>query len=80
MEYYDFIENKINDEYNNNCIEYNEYLRQLRDLECFPIINRGQFWYDNLTMEQKQELKTWYINWLNVTVTKEIPTKPEWLK
>lgn len=55
-------------------------LRQKREQECFSIINRGQFWYDTLTRNQKQELKYWYEAWLDVTNTMEIPTKPEWLK
>ena len=28
-------------------------LRQKREQECFSIINRGQFWYDTLTRNQK---------------------------
>ena len=58
--------------------EINE-LRQLRKDECFPIINRGRLWYECLTYEQLRELREWYHNWLNVTETKQIPTKPAWL-
>lgn len=54
-------------------------LRSRREIECFSIINRGQFWYDLLTEEQKAELRVWYQNWLDVTDTKVIPTKPSWL-
>lgn len=54
-------------------------LRTLREEECFPIINRGNLWYESLTLEQKLELKNWYQNWLDVTVTQVIPTKPTWL-
>lgn len=54
-------------------------LRQNREAECFPIINRGQPWYDTLTEEHKTELNTWYQAWLEVTETKIIPIKPEWL-
>lgn len=54
-------------------------LRERRELECFPIINRGELWYDTLTTEQLQELDTWYHAWLDVTITKQIPQKPEWL-
>ena len=50
-----------------------------RDTECFPIINRGELWYKHLTDEQKEELDNWYNAWLEVTETKVIPTKPEWL-
>ena len=56
-----------------------EYIRKRRELECFPIINRGKLWYDTLTDEQLQELKEWYEAWLNATETLIIPDKPEWL-
>lgn len=54
--------------------------RELRAKECFPIINRGQFWYDTLTSEQTEELKTWYAAWLNVTQTLAVPERPAWLE
>ncbi|MDR0850848.1 MAG: hypothetical protein LBN07_05255 [Christensenellaceae bacterium] len=57
-----------------------DILRFRREQECFPIINRGQFWYDSLTFDQKQELSQWYQTWLNVTNTKQAPKKPEWLE
>lgn len=60
--------------------ELKEDLRNQRKAECFPIINRGQLWYDNLDSSQKEELAKWYRDWLNVTETMEVPTKPEWLK
>ena len=55
-------------------------LRQQRETECFSIINRGKLWYDNLTEEQLIELQTWYKSWLDVTETKIIPEKPNWIK
>lgn len=54
-------------------------LRAQRESECFSVINRGQLWYETLTLEQITELKTWYQAWLDVTTTKIIPTKPSWL-
>ena len=54
-------------------------LREARERECFPIINRGKLWYDLLTFEQLSELRAWYKAWLDVTETLIIPTKPEWL-
>jgi leucyl-tRNA synthetase len=54
-------------------------LRQLRTVECFRIINRGQAWYNTLTEHQRQELQVWYRNWLDVTLTKVIPVKPTWI-
>lgn len=55
-----------------------EYRRR-RELECFPIINRGQLWYDTLSEGQLSELKNWYQAWLDGTNTQTIPKKPEWL-
>ena len=58
-------------------------LRLRRETECFPIINRGQLWYDTLTDEQKTELKEWYIAWLNLPnnypTNDIIPQKPSWI-
>ena len=54
--------------------------RSIRSQVCFPIINRGQLWYDKLTDEQKEELSKWYNDWLNVTITLVMPEAPEWLK
>lgn len=62
----------------------NDYLinefRNIRNIECFPIINRGKLWYDNLTQEQLEELNKWYQDWLNVTATLIKPIKPSWIK
>ena len=55
-------------------------LRERRELECFPYVNRGWVWSKQLTHEQRFELEDWYIRWLKVTDTFEIPNKPEWLK
>ena len=54
--------------------------RAERETECFPIINRGNLWYDRLTIDQKTELEQWYQNWLDITKTQKIPEKPTWLK
>jgi hypothetical protein len=59
--------------------ELKENLRNKRETECFSVINRGQFWYETLTEEQKAELKVWYQDWLDVTETKVVPEKPSWL-
>lgn len=53
--------------------------RKRREIECFPVINRGPLWYDTLTEEQISELETWYRAWLDGTNTQTIPEKPEWL-
>lgn len=57
-----------------------EDLRNLRTIECFTYINRGKLWYDKLTNEQIEELDAWYLQWLDVTITKTIPNKPQWLE
>lgn len=56
-------------------------LKGRRQKECFNIIdNRSQLWYNHLSDEHKTELDEWYQKWLDVTKTKVIPIKPEWLK
>lgn len=63
-------------------------LRTRRELECFSVVNRGQLWYETLTQTQKEELNTWYRNWLDITynysegidIETIIPSKPNWLK
>lgn len=54
-------------------------IRTRRERECFPIINRGALWYDKLTDEQKEELSSWYEEWLNAPETGIIPSKPTWI-
>lgn len=54
-------------------------LRLLRENECFSIINRSFLWYLSLTEEQKVELQQWYQEWLNITETRSVPKKPDWL-
>lgn len=72
------------DEYQNRAVEYAktqdlDELRRRREKECFAIVDRSKLWYDTLTSEQLAELKAWYNEWLKVTETKVIPTKPKWL-
>lgn len=57
-----------------------ENLRYLREKECFSIVNRGTVWYKTLTEMQLSEIENWYKKWLDVTITKIIPTKPSWIK
>lgn len=53
--------------------------RQRREKECFAVINRGQLWYESITLPQLLELRAWYKAWLNVTDTMDVPEKPAWL-
>lgn len=70
--YIPFMEDELRDRTINR-------LRSQRESECFPYINRGQLWYENLSEEQREELKVWYKAWLDVTETLIVPTKPDWL-
>lgn len=56
-----------------------EKIRLRRAYECFPVINRGKFFYESLTPEETDELRRWYYAWLDAPDTKEIPEKPQWL-
>ena len=56
-----------------------EELRRRREIECFPIVNRGNLWYDRLTEDQINELKEWYHAWLDVTDTLIVPEIPGWI-
>lgn len=67
-------------QWKNNEDQILENLRNQREIECFTIINRGELWYESLNETQKKELREWYNAWLDITETKIIPNKPEWLK
>ena len=53
--------------------------RLRREKECFSVINRGQLWYEGVSITQLLELRQWYKAWLNVTETMVVPEKPTWL-
>ena len=55
-------------------------LRSRRETECFSVINRGQLWYEGVSITQLLELRQWYKDWLNVTETLTVPEKPTWLE
>ena len=50
-----------------------------REKECFSVVDRSWLWYENLTSEQKEELRIWYQGWLDGTPTQTVPEKPAWL-
>ena len=56
-----------------------DHIRARRNSECFPIINRGNIWYDMLDTEEKEELGKWYHEWLDATATGVIPDLPSFL-
>ena len=59
--------------------EQKENLRSRRETVCFAVINRGQLWYEGISLSQLLELRQWYKAWLNVTTTLVAPEKPKWL-
>lgn len=59
--------------------ELKEEFRRRRETECFSFINRGQLWYESISLSQLLELRSWYKAWLNVTETMVAPEKPTWL-
>ena len=54
--------------------------RLRRETECFSVVNRGQLWYEGISIAQMLELRQWYKAWLNVTETMVVPEKPTWLE
>lgn len=64
----------------NETMSEEEILRERREDECFVFVNRGQAWYNTLTLQQQEELNEWYRAWLDVTEIKIVPNKPKWLK
>lgn len=54
-------------------------IRKRRETECFRYVDRNQIWKDSLTAEQKSELVTWYLAWLEAPETLNVPEKPTWL-
>lgn len=56
------------------------YLRAQRKRICYPIVNRGQAWYDTLSNYQRLTLKSWYENWLVAPDTLEEPVAPDWIQ
>lgn len=59
--------------------EKKEDFRRRRETECFSVINRGQLWYEGVSLSQLLELRTWYKAWLDVTETLVVPERPTWL-
>ena len=54
--------------------------RLRRETECFSVINRGQLWYEGVSITQLLELRQWYKAWLNLTETMVVPERPAWLE
>lgn len=58
----------------------NLVLREIRDLICFSITDRGTLWYKSLTYTQSAELEKWHTAWKDITKTHVVPARPVWLK
>lgn len=56
-----------------------DMIRKRREEECFKYVDRSKFWYDELTDEQKLELKQWRQAWKDAPETGIIPEKLPWL-
>lgn len=54
-------------------------IRIMRESICFPVINRGWLWYQNLTEQQIDELSSWYKAWLDAPQTMTTPEPLEWI-
>ena len=55
-------------------------IRFERQRVCFPVVNRGQFWYDTLTQNEKDEIREWYQKWLDAPETGIIPDDLDFIK
>ena len=51
-------------------------IRRRRATECIAYINRGELWYSLLTDDQKAELATWYLSYLDPPETLIITATP----
>ncbi len=60
--------------------EEKEALRERRRRICFPVINRGELWYEGLSDTQRGELAVWYRAWLDVTERGTVPDTPSWIQ
>lgn len=54
-------------------------IRTRREKECYSVINRGQLWYEGISLARLAELRQWYKAWRDAPATLIIPDKPAWL-
>ena len=57
-----------------------EYIRNQREIICFPVVNRGVLWYNKLLASQQDELNMWYEHWLEAPETMCVPQMPNFLQ
>ena len=71
---------KIVDKDGNETIPENEFRRKERTLEFAETIDKlNPIWFDTLTTEQQNDLRTWRQSWLNYPsdLTTNKPARPE---
>lgn len=56
-----------------------DVIRARRERECYSVINRGQLWYEGISLAHLVELRKWYKAWLDAPATLIIPDRPAWL-
>lgn len=54
-------------------------IRARRERECYSVINRGQLWYEGISLARLAELRQWYKAWRDAPATLIIPDRPAWL-
>lgn len=54
-------------------------IRARRERECYPVINRGQLWYEGIGLARLAELRQWYKAWRDAPATLIVPDRPAWL-
>lgn len=54
-------------------------IRARRERECYSVINRGQLWYEGISLARLAELRQWYKAWRDAPATLIIPDRPDWL-
>nr|DAO14658.1 MAG TPA: hypothetical protein [Caudoviricetes sp.] len=59
--------------------EKQDEIRIRRERECYSVINRGQLWYEGVSISRLVELRQWYRAWLDAPATMVIPERPSWL-
>lgn len=54
-------------------------IRARREKECYSVINRGQLWYEGISLPRLAELRKWYKAWRDAPATLIVPERPDWL-
>ena len=57
-----------------------EELRTRRETECFHVIDKGPFFFEQFNENELKQIKEWRVKWLKVTDTLKVPKKPSFLQ